>query len=89
MYVEAVVLIDPRLYLFVTSCLLLLSMKFEGARPYTPLLFLVLLLESLGFSFVQLILVTIAGLAMILMKLYDINVPEKGEYGVGHRYLYL
>jgi hypothetical protein len=64
-------------------------MKFEGARPYTPLLFLVLLLESLGFSFVQLILVTIAGLAMILMKLYDINVPEKGEYEVGHRYLYL
>jgi len=63
-----------------------LSLVFEGARPYTPLLLLIILLEMFGYTIAQIIIIIAAGVACALLKIYDINVPIKGPYLMGHRY---
>ena len=85
-FIKMITIIDKSLFLFVGNLLLLLSIKVEGARPYTPILFLLLILEWFDFSTVQLFLVFVLGMIMILCKIYDISIPEKGQYPIGHRY---
>jgi hypothetical protein len=58
----------------------------EGARPYTPLLFLVVILEMFGFTIFQVFVIIVAGVAAVVLKLYEINVPIKGPFLMGHRY---
>lgn len=38
------------------------------------------------FSLPQVIIVILVGVAAAALKIYDINVPIKGPYLVGHRY---
>jgi len=63
-----------------------LSVAIEGARPYTPLLFFIILLEMFDLSILQVIVIIIAGVATAALKLYDINVPIKSPYLMGHKY---
>lgn len=63
-----------------------LSLAIEGARPYTPLLFLIIILEMLDLSLLQVLVVLLAGLLLAVLKIYDINVPLRGPLLVGHRY---
>jgi hypothetical protein len=65
---------------------MLASLKFEGARLYTPILFLIIIMEFLNFSMLQLILIILVGIVAAVFKVYDINVPVKGAYLMGHRY---
>lgn len=85
-YLELLVGLDKLTYLTCALLLMGLSVAIEGARPYTPLLFLIIFLEMLDLSILQVIIIIIAGVATVALKLYDINVPIKGPYLMGHRY---
>jgi len=65
---------------------MLLSLKFEGARIYTPLIFLIIILEVFDIFYLQLILTIIVGLISFLMKVYEIGTPIKGPYMMGQIY---
>lgn len=85
-YFELLLDLDKITYTTFALVLMLLSLKFEGARVYTPLLFLIIVMEYLNWFFVQILLIILAGFAAAVFKIYDINVPIKGSYLVGHRY---
>lgn len=86
-YVELMFPLRIAVFLSVSLLLLVLSIWREGAKPYTPLLLVIMLMELLNFHIATLIFVILSGLAMVVCKLYDINVPFKGIYLTGHRYL--
>ena len=85
-YFELLVELDKITYAACSLILMALSLLFEGARPYTPLLLLIILLEMFGYTIAQIIIIIAAGVACALLKIYDINVPIKGPYLMGHRY---
>lgn len=85
-YFELLLDLDKKTYTTLALVLLLLSLKFEGARFYTPLLFVIVLLEYVNFFIGQVLLIIIVGLAAALFKVYDINVTRRGPYMMGHRY---
>ena len=85
-YFELLMDLDKVTYAICSLILIGLSLYFEGARIYTVLLILVVLMEVLDLKMVQVIIVIIVGIAAALLKIYDIDVPIKGPYLAGHRY---
>jgi hypothetical protein len=85
-YFELLIELDKATYAACSLILMALSLIFEGARPYTPLLLLIIFLEMFGFAVAQIVVVIAAGVATALLKVYDIHVPIKGPYLMGHRY---
>ena len=85
-YFELLIELDKATYAACSLILMALSLIFEGARPYTPLLLLTIFLEIFGFAVAQIVVVIAAGVATALLKVYDIHVPIKGPYLIGHRY---
>lgn len=85
-YLELLLELDKLTYATCSLILMGLSLAIEGARPYTPLLFLIILLEMFGFTLLQVAIIMLAGFLLVALKIYSINVPIRGPYLMGHRY---
>jgi hypothetical protein len=88
-FLEMLLNLDRITYSAFALVLMVLSIKYEGARIYTPLLFLIFILEFLNLLAIQAVLIILVGFVAMLFKVYDINVPIKGPYLMGHRYTHL
>ncbi len=81
--------LDKLTYSILSLVLLALSIKFEGARAYTPLLCIIVALELLGLQRIQILTILLTGIVSVIFAVYDINVPVRGPFLMGHRYKYL
>ena len=69
----------------VTVLVAIISLTFEGARPYTPLFFLVFLADLYDLTLLQTCFVVSLGFLMVYLKFYHIEIVGKGPYNAGYR----
>lgn len=78
---------DKYVFLTISGLLLLFSILLEGARPVTPIFIIIITIEYFDLTLIQAIFIAVAGFLIFILRFYHINVPLKGPYDVGHKYL--
>ena len=77
---------EHKQYFWLISVLVaIVSFTLEGARPYTPLFFLIFLSDLFDLTLLQTILTVLLGLVMAYIKFYRIEIVGKGPYNSGYR----
>ena len=87
-YLESIIIMEDdhkRYFWLIAGLVLIVSLSFEGARPYTPI-FLVLFISNIfEFTLLQSGLVVVLGFLMVYLKFYHIEIVGKGPYNAGYR----
>jgi uncharacterized membrane protein YecN with MAPEG domain len=88
-YLESLVIMedDHKHYFWLVSGIVcIVSLTFEGARPYTPIFLVIFVTDLLEMSTLQTVFVVLLGLLMVYFKFYHIEIVGKGPYNAGYRF---
>jgi hypothetical protein len=85
LYLDSLALFQNKYFQILSLCLIVLSLYFEGARPYTPLIILIGILSYYEFAKLQMILIFLTGVLMVMIKFYNIPIPGKGNFNCGYK----
>lgn len=88
-YLESLIIMEDehKKYFWAISIFVaIISFTFEGARPYTPMFFMIFLADLLEMTLLQTAFVVLLGLVMAYLKFYHIEIVGKGPFNAGYRY---